>query len=233
MPPRRAPRKARKPRYGRRHKRRNFRRLNTNMFALTRSVAQIGIKGTGAGTVDSTNTNMLNLGTPVSCAHGTSNCYDIPFSLYFRLDQLVSYTELTVLADYYKILKAVVTFATSNSFSPGQVSTYIDYNIDKDDAAVPSISDEDQKSALRQKGFNQFGQATLYCAPKPVVTVYPGSGTASYALMNKGAWIDCNNISVPHYGIKGIFRNVSLVSASSFQAFSVRVRLTVAAKGIQ
>lgn len=208
-------------------------RLSNNGFAIQRSIATFGIKGTGAGTIDSGNVNICNLGTPVSSGHGTSNYYDIPFSFLFRMDQLVNYTEITAIADRYKITKAAVLLTTANSVNLGQVCTYIEYNVDHDDAAVPGISDQDQKLALKTKGFNQMGMCRISCSPRPVNELYPGTGTVGYGIYSRAPWIDCANPAVPHYGIKGIIRNVSLVSASSFQGFSVRVRLTVMAKDLQ
>jgi len=217
------------------------RRARTGYIALTRKLPEIAITNTAVGTVAVTDptTNCLSI-TNLGLSLGASaNLYDIAFSMKFRLDQLINSTDLTQIADKYKILGAYVRIFYNNSnSSTGSLGgmPFLQYITDHDDATVPPSA-----NSLREKmgvKFSTFKNASSYigikCRPMPTRQVFATGILSGYELPTKPLWLDCNNPNVEHYGIKGILSQVYLTNpASAQQQFKFDVTLMVAGKEIQ
>jgi len=218
--------------------RRRYRRApSTGGFYIKRRMAYFGVQGSTsvAGLVSSTNTTTLTLGSASAAQSGGTNLYDIPFSMTFQLNQLDGVTDITNIADRYRIVNALVKLTTSNialGAGAGLVMPHVEYVIDHDDAAVPSISALSQKMGVRNRGFNARGQLSLYVKPLPATQIYNGVSTA-YGVPRKSPYINCTYSDVPHYGIKGILRSVFLSGNTSTANIGVDVMLTVHAKDLQ
>lgn len=206
----------------------------TGGFLIRRRVPAFGIQGNNAvaNAIASTNT-MLTLGATSAAASGGSNLYDIPFSMEFRLFNLDTYTDVTGIADRYKILKAVVRLQTCNAIANGQLIPWVEYIEDHDDAGVPSISGLTQKMGVKTAGFNQRGQLSITCRPRPAVPMYDGVANLSYLVPSTAPYINTAYPSIPHYAIKGVLRSVYLPGNVYASQFAVDVEMTVSCRDLQ
>lgn len=205
-------------RYGRLVRRPRRKNL-AGSFAIARktSLIQTYSNSAVAGTivkVDPTGT-CLDLGTPVAIT-GTTNCYDIPFSMKFRLDQLMNSTDITNISDQYKIKSVKVNVhvnGVSNIYlnNAGSVQPWIEYVQDYDDAGVPTLAQIREKMGVKTKYFSgsKFG-ITMGVRPRVADVIFGSGITTAYAVNKKSQFIDCNYPNVEHYGLKGVLHNVQL-----------------------
>lgn len=188
--------------------------------------------------------SVVVIGTPYQTpAFAGSTYYNIPFSIDTQLSDLLSSSELTQIADKYKINWVKVRmFATSNTASAGGTSQLpsVLWSIDGDDAAVPASTTaglesirEKMGSKLRQ--FKQNGSAiNVFYKPKIVNTVGGTAGAATAAGVMNAPFLDCNSPSIPHYGVKGYLQDVNLAStASIYTQFKFDITMSVTLKDIQ
>lgn len=205
-------------------------------FYITRRVPTFKCDSIVAGNMVTTSpTGLLTLGSPQAAQSGGINCYDVPFSMSFQLNQLDTYLDITNICDKYRILSARVKFFTSNvalGAGAGLIMPYIEYVKDSDDNSVPTASTISQKMGVRTVGFNQRGQAAISVRPVPSQQLYVPGGVA-YAIPNRSPYVDSNSPDTPHYAIKGIFRSVFLPGGASGAVIGVDVQMTVHAKGLQ
>lgn len=197
---------------------------------LTASAANTAQVKTQAGATG----GCLTLGTPaISYSTGMSGVYDIPFSMTFSLEELISYSDLTSIADKFMIksVKMEVHGYNVSQVTGGVVYnplSWIEYVEDHDDNTVPSISQLDEKMGVRTKGFNQRGMLTFTARPK--VTVLSKDG---YTIANpRSLWIDMATPQQPHYGVKGVLRGINLYDVKAC-AFKFQPTYTVAVRDLQ
>lgn len=221
-------------------RRRLARRIPRNpkgSFVVRRRYALIAMKGDtlGAGLPVSTNTNVLSLGSAVASLTSGANYYDIPFSLQFQLDQIQSYTDLTNIADRYRLLKHTIKFILNqNTYYSGAPMPFVEFVADSDDSAVPSIAQVTEKMGLRTLTFAQTGVATTACWPKPAISTYNGVSSAYSVPWRKSPYINSTYYSVPHYGIKGVFRNIYLPGTAVANAtLSIDINASVHLRDLQ
>lgn len=120
----------------------------------------------------------------------------------FNLNQLPSASEFTVLFDQYRIDKIKVVFmprgdsaeaGTNNNNT--KLFTVLDYD---DDTAVASIDALCQYENV--KCSSVLKDHTRVLVPKFANAVYQSAVATAYGPST--GWLDCNNSTVPHYGIK-------------------------------
>lgn len=234
MPYRR--RTTKRPRKTKRTRRARRRQPSKGGFRITRLMPAIGItKGVTAGLITSSNTDVLSFGTPVLSINGITAFYDVPFTMWFRLDQLQTYSDITAICDRYKILNAYVTIHGGNTAAAvGSNMPWIEYVTDADDNTPPTIAQLREKMGVRNKGFNQQAKLT-FSVPKLRVadTIYQSGLSSAYAVPGKSMWVDAAYPSVPHYGVKGVLRAVYLDGSNNSNQMIVDVKLTVQCADLQ
>lgn len=201
--------------------------------AIIRTSCSPGI--TGVITVQDPTGNCLAMGTPVLIV-GSQNCYDIPFSMTFNLNQCTNANELTVLFDRYRILSALVRvhYNVTNS-SEIKTMPWIEYVQDYDDNTVPSIATMREKMGSKTKffGTNKF-LIKMGVRPRFADTVYQSGVTSAYGIGNRNEFLNTSYPAVEHYGIKGILHNVPLSGAGTGgNLFDFDVSLKLSLKDIQ
>lgn len=174
--------------------------------------------------------NILQLGAPTPDAAGT---YAIPFSMQFTLDQLLNYTDITSIADQYKIKAVYVrVWFNSNFASVGGLNSmpYLQYINDHDDSSVPTVLTLREKMGVRMRTFRNGGFITMKVIPKAAVAQ---SGSSGASLVTKG-WTNSTYPNILHYGIKGCVSNLNLPTTTNGQvAIKFDVAYSVVAKDIQ
>lgn len=249
MPGARMKRSAVKRRAGRaavaRRRARRKLRMNNGMLTLTRRISEQNIYNTAVAGTAAASGSVVTIGTPYQTPpFAGSPYYNIPFSCDVVLADLLNYTELTALADKYKInwVKLKV-YATSNTASAGgsaQLPSIL-YSLDEDDATVPASSTtglnalrEKMSSKLRQ--FKQNGSGfNIFFKPK-IMNVIGGAGGVTTAISApiSAPYIDCSNVDVPHYGVKGYLQDVNLTATpSSYTQFKFDITVSLTLKDIQ
>lgn len=208
-------------------------------FRVVRSIPiVVAKKGTTAGTILTTNSGVLALGTPVLSPVAVTNMYDVPFSLFFKLIEVQDYTDITQFCDRYKMIFASIIAHNSNSYGGygGGVSPYIQYIHDSDDVVVPSIAQFDQKMGSKTVGFDQRGMAKLRTKLRVNGAVYDQSETNSLigaAIPSRSLWLNSLYPSVPHFGIKGIIRNMYLDGTNSASQVAFQIKVTILGADLQ
>lgn len=150
------------------------------------------------------------------------------------LQDIVNYSELTTLYDQYKIWKVVFTFRLiQNPNSTAQVnngsvtnSSNFYPNIwivpDHDDSSTPTLPA--LREYARVKCFTLQPNRTIRYSTHPNVLgqLYDGAITTAYKVEKPGSvWVDCNQASVPHYGLK---MYIDFMGLTNTQAYSVDVQ---------
>lgn len=138
------------------------------------------------------------------------------------LQDVVAYTELTALYDQYRIWKVAFEFrllnnpnAIANPDPSGSITVaaatvnavnwYPSLWIvpDHDDSSIPAITDI--KQYARAKRFTMRPNSAIRYTIRPNVLsqLYDGAITTAYKVEKPGStWVDCSQVSVPHYGLK-------------------------------
>jgi len=177
-----------------RRPKRNFRRkyggyrkkMSTNVHKFTRFEAQ----ETGAyRTVD--------------CNFGATGWNGTAFT--FDLSRLPNYTEFTALYDQYKITGVKINFDWSPDVTS---STGLEIYTPKlwlvrdyDDSTTPSLDELIQSTRVKCMRINVERSHSIFLKPAVLQQVY--KSVVSYGNVPKwNQWIDCNDTTVPHYGLK-------------------------------
>lgn len=234
MPPRKLVRR-RKP-VARRSKRRAAgKRLGG--FRIIRRIPMMAllIQQATAGGFLASNTTVLKLGVPVAAQTLAANYWDVPFSVELHLSDLDSYGDITSISDKYKINSATLTFITNpGSYFGGAALPYIQVVPDYDDSSPPTLSILNQKMGLKTRTFNNIGMTSMRIAPKPITTV--GNSTVNTAAITprSAPFLDCAQPDVPHFGLKGVFRNLYAPGiTAAVQNIALDISLSVSAKDLQ
>jgi len=179
--------------------------------------------------------NSITLGTPVAVT-GVNSCYDVPFSIQFRLDELTNVADFSNLFDRYRITSAKVK-VQSTLTAGTQTATpvpFIDYVTDHDDSTVPSISLMREKMGVKTKYFTASKPAiAMGCKPVPASLIYNSGAFNAYGVPKKSPFINMTNTGVPHYSIKGIIRNVFWTTTNNASPLSWDISYGVVCKDIQ
>lgn len=225
--------------------RRRPRRLGrVGNLTLTRKCAEQNVYNTGATAVAAASGSVVVIGTPYQTpAFVGSTFYNIPFSIDTQLADLLNHTELTAIADKYKInWVKVKIYATSNTASAGSISQLpsILWSLDEDDAAIPASSTAGlnsirEKMACKYRQFKQNGGGiSIFYKPKIANTVAAAGGGTVNAGVSSAKWLDTVNDTVSHFGVKGYLQDVNLAStASAYTQFKFDISMSVSVKDIQ
>lgn len=177
----------------------------------------------------------LTLGT-ITASPAGNNIYDVPFALQFRMGDLVSSTELQNVFDKYKITSAKVKVQTTlNTAQQNTVPIpFIDYVADKDDWTPLSTSDFREKMGVKTKYFSGSRPSiTMGVKPVPAAEIYNSLTFTGYAVPGKAPFINMAYPDVPHYGIKGVIRNLYLPANLGEATLTWDVSLGVALRDVQ
>ena len=121
---------------------------------------------------------------------------------------LPNITEFTALFDQYKIRSCTIDmrFANNNSSinSPSTSLPVLYYADDMDDVSPLTQNALQQygrcKTTMLGTGAKEFTRHRV--VPKPLVQLYETGVSTGYSNPIKPIWIDCNDATVPHYGVK-------------------------------
>jgi len=126
----------------------------------------------------------------------------------FSLNQCGGYAEFTALFDSYRIER--VDVEVINRISAGAQaaasSAYprLHYCFDRDDSATPpSIDDLLSHQGVKTHQFDEGHNVLKFSIkPLPATAVFAAGVFSGYASPAGPMWVDCANVTVPHYGWK-------------------------------
>jgi len=228
-----------KRRYGK--KKNAIRRLNSGnagYLNISRKLDVMGLRtGDNSGTVTVTDptSTCLSVGIPTPSPGAIVGTYDVPFSLKFRLDQLVNYTELTNLFDSYKI-NGVKVFV-QNFYNTSSVTSiglpWIEHFVDHDNSIPETVFQVRQRMGVKTKYFSANKQCiAMYCKPRLQQAVFNNVASGiTFGVTPRGSqWVDCAQPTIEHYSVKGIVHNMWLGNAG-LNNFQFDVNVNVSLKG--
>jgi len=139
-----------------------------------------------------------------------SNVAPIASAYTFSLDQLPSYTDFTALFDTYKINRVVIQFEPRNmtmvTTSNGTDVPLLHVITDTDDSTIPaSVQEMEQYSTYRHVPATH--PLTVSISPNVLVMAYKTAVTTAYSPAKR--WIDANDVTTPHYGLKLILEQTA------------------------
>lgn len=205
---------------------------------LTRKLPLITLTSAGTAgffTLNDPTTTCLTLGT-ATASPGVTGQYDVPFSFKFNLAQLLSYTDITQIADQYKINSVLIRINSTYQASTGvgQGPAWIEYIQDHDDATPPSLSQLRTKMGVKNKYFGPArNMIKMGVRPRIADEVFRSGVLSAYAVGPKNQWINAEYPDVEQYGIKGIFHNMFSNGTSNQGMLSFDISFNVSAKDLQ
>jgi len=157
-----------------------------------------------------------NINTGVTSGGGTQNSYiaqtapgtSVFGSMAFSLQDLDQVTQFAAICDQYRIDRVVAQIRTRNNtanFNSASAANgtppSIYLVIDRDDSTAPTTY-----AQLRQ--YDNVQEASVYdnieidLEPSITPAVYASGAFSGYGVQRTGVWLDVNNVSIPHYGVK-------------------------------
>lgn len=222
------------------------RRANTKYgnVRIVRKTVEQNVYNTAVAGTPAASASVVTIGAAYQTpAFAGSAYYNVPFSIDCALSDVINFTELTSLADKYKInWVKVKAFATSNTASAGGTSQLPSmlWIKDQDDAAVPASSTAGLNSIREKMGCNirQFKQngapISMFFKPKLSREVYNAGGAAVGAEVTGPKFLDCAFPDIPHYGIKGFLQDVNLAATPTvYTQFKFDVTMSITLRDIQ
>lgn len=207
-------------------------------LTIKRKLPEIYVRNSaiaGAAAITDPTGTCVTLGAPIADAFGGT--YSIPFSLKFRMDQVINSTDITNLCDAYKLKRVQVgmTFmSTQASVSSIPVMPNVTWIQDHDDATVPgSVNELREKMGSKMKTFGFNRLLNISVVPRVADTIFNNGILSAYAIA-KPQWINSTYNAVEHYAIKGILSNVNLsASGTVTTGFKFDITATVQGKDFQ
>lgn len=170
----------------------------------------------------------------LSCNFGSSGISAL--GLNFRLSAVSAPTEFTALWDRYKILRVKVFFDYSPDVPTAGTTPLAAYmpklwvKRDYDDSAAPTMAELAQSNQTKCLRFTEARTTRMIAlAPRYLTELYNSSISTAFS-PSRGAWIDCGNPDVPHYGLKLIAQGLP---STNMGAFTIRVQYTLLFKNVR
>lgn len=180
----------------------------------------------------------FQVGTPVAVVSGAAT-YAVPFTMNFRLTDVLNYQEFTTLADRYRInnVKVNIRFNSNAAEASTQSSLpVLFWTNDYDDQSMSTVNAIRERMGVRHKAFTATrNEMTLNCRPRLANFVYGEVGVGSgYVVPSKQQFINCDYPGNPHYGIRGYIDNVYLPakSGTNFTLFTIDITYDLTLKDI-
>jgi len=140
----------------------------------------------------------------------------------FSLQDLDQVTSFTAVFDQYRIDRVVVQVKTRNNLLTFN-------NVSGANATPPQtfwVVDRDDSSVLttlaQARQYDNVQEATamdnveIDLQPSVTPAVYASGAFSGYAIVRTGMWLDCNNVSIPHYGVKWAISELTAAATDAY-----------------
>lgn len=173
----------------------------THLFRRNAVISRITQTGAGAITLtDGAGSSFISS----TSADSMTNTIQWGTSMLFKLSSVIDSGDFTNLYDKYKIVgvKLKIMYQANTASTGGNsVMPVITYNVDHDDAAIPSsLNTVSTKAAARSRILTADRPINIYIKPKPAVALYQGifSGFGS----GNSMYVNSSSPDVQHFGLK-------------------------------
>lgn len=164
-----------------------------------------------------------SLGAATAAGGLIAGIYDVPFSTFVQLNQVINYTDFSALFDVYQIRAVTYYITVSQSAvstlgvgSAGTADTMLTqpsivYYPDYDDANLPTVESCRERMGVKSKQLT-LGKTTRITVrrPRADLVVLGGGSTVGAGVAKGNQWVDTAVATVPHFGLKGFFKNMDL-----------------------
>lgn len=145
-------------------------------------------------------------------ASGLTNCYDIAFSIPFKLSNVQTPADFQALFDRYIIhgvsLKIMYDCNIANVTGQG-VLPYITYAPDWDDVTLPTSEPAlQQKQYAKNKILSGMRPIKYYMKPRIALVTTSAIGNVADVVAPKNTWLNCTQSTTAHNGFKGYITNI-------------------------
>jgi len=209
---------------------------------LKRKLPEINMYNTiSQGELTLTTNSCVTMGTPIL---NFASLYDIPFSMKFRLDQIINSSDITQFADQYKIKYVTVKLYYSSNTASVNGSAHlpvVQYIVDHDDASIAgaTVNALREKMGVKFKNFTANKNVIKFGLQPRLSQAVFNNGVIQpivYGVPTKPVWVNSAYPGVEHYGVKGILTNVNLPAGAPnviSTYFKWDVEITLEAKDFQ
>lgn len=243
---RRASRRTRtsKPRKYMRYGRRRVRKIGRlGGLRVVRKCVEQNVYNTAVAGTAAASGSVVAIGAAFASPTFGAPYYNIPFAADFQLSDLINYTELTAIADKYKInWVKVKVYSTSNTASTGGASQLPSmlWSIDEDDSVTPPSNNAGmnalkEKMGIKYRFFKNNGSGiNIFWKPRVAREIMDAAGAAVGAEVSPARFNNCSFPNIPHFGLKGYLQDVNLaVTPGVLTQFKFDVTMSVTLKDIQ
>jgi len=129
-------------------------------------------------------------------------------SMAFSLQDLDQVTSLTAIFDQYRIDRVIVqikslnpsaNFNTSSAANSATPTVY--WVVDRDDSTTPTTTAQLREYDNVQVA-ESYDNVEIDLQPSVTPAIYASGAFSGYGVTRTGVWLDCANVSIPHYGVK-------------------------------
>jgi len=140
----------------------------------------------------------------------------------FSLQDLDQVTSFTSLFDQYRIDRVIVQVKTHNNFSSFNTSSAANsappttfWVIDRDDSnALTTLAQARQYDNVQDACLTDHVEIDL--EPSVTPAIYAAGAFSGYGITRTGVWLDCNNVSIPHYGVKFAITELTALATDTY-----------------
>lgn len=155
----------------------------------------------------------------------SANAAAFGFGKEFILNHIAGATDFGNLFDQYKIIKVEVYFhLQTNPDAPYDINTTatpvinqnnwypkIWYAADHDDSSTPTLAQMKEYQGVKCKVLEPNKMVKFTVRPRPLIQTYYTALNSGYALAKADMWLDMNNTSIPHYGMKCVIDSEGII----------------------
>lgn len=190
-------------------------------------------------------TTLPALNTGIASGGLITGLTDLCFSMYFRAQDVTNWSDFVALFDQYRIKKVQLVFrmtGAATSAAPAATNILTNPTVcwieDYDDGNIPSGPDAlRERMGLKMKQLLPGRGVVVNVRPKCLASFYPGgvsTSSAAAGVPGKAPWLDIVQGTIPHFGIKGFFKELDLrgVTAPGYQ-ISVEAKYTLEFRNVK
>jgi len=140
----------------------------------------------------------------------------------FSLQDLDQVASFTAVFDQYRIDRVVMqvktrnnllSFNTTGAANATPPQTY--WVIDRDDSSVLTTLAQARQYDNVQEA-TAMDHVEIDLEPSVTPAIYAAGAFSGYGITRTGVWLDCNNVSIPHYGVKWAISELTAAATDTY-----------------
>jgi len=179
----------------------------------TRQMVLVPTISNGIGSGGSTQASYIEQVTPGTLVFGSAA---------FSLQDLDQATSFTAVFDQYRIDRVVMQVKTQNNVLNFNTASLANSSppqtfwvVDRDDSSVLTTLAQARQYDNVQEA-TAMDNVEIDLQPSVTPAVYAAGAFSGYAIVRTGMWLDCNNVSIPHYGVKWAITELAALATDTY-----------------